>query len=228
VVDQILADRHDLTVGDDIEILGGRFRIVGLSRDTASFMTGFVFITHDAANGLLRQPSATTAVLIGTDDPAGVRSRLEGDGLTVLDTADLHQAGVALATRIYGTPLRLMVTVAFAAGTLIIALTAYTLIAEHRREYGIIKAMGATGARLTRLAIAQTAMVAAVGLAAGFVLFVAGRFAIVTARPQFAVLLTPGAALRATVAAFAMAALAAVIPARRLSRIDPAAAYGAS
>lgn len=40
----------------------------------------------------------------------------------------------------------MMVAVGFAAGTLIIALTTYTAVAERRREYGIIKAIGATRA----------------------------------------------------------------------------------
>jgi putative ABC transport system permease protein len=101
-------------------------------------MTGFVFVSHAAVDGLLRQSDSTTAVLVGTDDPTGVRARLRTDDLTVLDRADLRDAGLAQATRVYGTSLRLMLAVAVAAGTLTIALTAYTLVAEHRREYGIV------------------------------------------------------------------------------------------
>lgn len=228
VVDQILADRHRLHVGDEIEILGGHFQIVGLSRGTASFMTGFVFVTHQAVNTLLRAPSTTTVVLVGTNHPDQVRQRLEADGLTVLDREQLSQAGLTLATRIYGTPLRLMVLVAFAAGTLIIALTAYTAVAERAREYGIVKAMGATAWHLTGLAIAQTAMLAVAGTVTGFVLFALGRLAIATARPQFTILLTSGAVIRAIGAALIMGTLAALVPARRLTRLDPAVAYRGS
>lgn len=228
VVDQVLADRHDLRVGDEIEILGGQFQIVGLSQGTSSFMTGFVFVTHHAMDTLLRAPTTTTAVLVGTTRPDHVRQRLEADGLTVLDRQELSQAGLTLATRIYGTPLRLMVLVAFAAGTLIIALTAYTAVAERTREYGIVKAMGATNRRLTGLAVAQTAMLAAAGTLTGFVLFALGRLAITTARPQFTILLTSGAIVRAVGAALIMGTLAALIPARRLARLDPAVAYRGS
>lgn len=225
VVDEVLAGRHDLRIGDDIGVLGERFRIVGLSRGTASFMTGLVFVTHAAVDGLLRQEGSTTAVLVGAADPDAARTRLEAAGLAVLSRSDLRRAGLALATRVYGTPLRLMVAVAFAAGTLVIALTAYTLVAEHRREYGILKAMGATAGRLTGMAVGQTTMVAAAGLIAGLALFVAGRLVIVTTRPQFSVLLTTTSVLRAALAAAAMAAVAALVPTRRLVRLDPAAAY---
>jgi putative ABC transport system permease protein len=52
-----------------------------------------------------------------------------------------------------------------------------------------------------------------------------GRELIVASRPQFSVVLTSGALVRATVAAFVMALLAAVIPARRLAKLEPAVAY---
>ena len=142
---------------DRLDIVDGQFRIVGLSRGTASFMTGFVFVTHDAVDALLRTPTSTTAVLVGTEEPAEVRRRLEAAGLTVLDRGELRQAGLTLATRVYGAPLRLMVLVAFITGTLVIAFTAYTAVAERTREYGIVKAMGASRRRITGLAAAQTA-----------------------------------------------------------------------
>lgn len=225
VIDQVLAERHGLAVGDSIEVLGDRLSIVGLSRGTVSFMTGFVFVTHDAASSMVRQPESTTAVLVGAEDPATAASALRDRGLAVLTTVDLREAGLDLATRVYGTPLRLMVAVAFLAGTLVIALTTYTLVAEHRREYGIVRAMGATTRRLAVLAIAQTAMVTALGVLAGFALFAIGRLVIVTARPQFEVVLSAGSAGRAVGAAIVMGAVASLVPTRRLARLDPAVAY---
>ena len=225
VVDAVLASRHELGLGDGVTVLGRRLRVVGLSRGTASFMTGFVFVTHDTAGDLVRQPGLTTAVMVGAGDPAVVAERLAERGLTVLTPEDLRRAGLDLATRVFGTPVRLMVGVAFLAGTLVIALTTYTLVAEHRREYGIVKAMGGTAGFLTRLAVVQTAAVTSLGLASGFVLFALGRHVITTTRPQFTVMLTAGSAARAAGAAVAMGALAAVVPARRLARLDPAAAY---
>ena len=225
VIDSVVARRHGLDVGETVDLLGRDFRIVGLSSDTAGFMTGFVFVTHEATDELLQSPGTTSAVLVGTKDAGRVQATLQARGLEVLDRDEVRAEGVALATRIYGTPLRLMVAVAFAAGTLVIALTVYTAIAERRREFGIVKAMGASGGRLARLALAQSLAVGGLGLAAGGVLFVVGRAAIVSARPQFAVVLTANSVIRAASAAVVMAVLAAVFPARRLARLDPATAY---
>ncbi len=108
---------------------------------------------------------------------------------------------------------------------MVIALTAYTTIAERRRDYGIIKAIGATPARLTTIALAQTLSLALLGAIAAGVLFVLGRAIIETARPQFAVVLTAAGTLRAAAAGLAMAVLAAIVPAHRLLRLDPSTAF---
>ena len=49
VVDESLARQHGISVGSSADILGARFRVVGLSEGTRSWMFGFVFVTLDAA-----------------------------------------------------------------------------------------------------------------------------------------------------------------------------------
>ena len=229
VVDSLLARRHGLTVGDGMTVMGQPFRIVGISRESAGFMgVGYVFVSHAASARLLGAPSTTSYVLVGTTDPPGVARQITAQGLNVLTKEEAGSNTQEFYTGVFGGPLGLMVAVAFAAGTLVIALTAYTTVAERRREYGIVKAMGATRRTLVGLALGQTLVLAVLGLVAGGVLFVAGRELILAARPQFSVVVTGTAALRAGAAALTMAFLAALIPARRLARLDPATAYRGS
>jgi putative ABC transport system permease protein len=225
VVDSVLADRHDLHLGDELVVSGATMRVVGLSSGTAGFMTGFVFVTHLATDNVGQASATTSVILVGTDQPAAVQARLAAVGLTAVDHATLRASSLALATKIYGTPMRLMVGVGFAAGTLIIALTAYTAVAERRREYGIVKAIGATPTRLAALALAQTLSLALLGGVAAAALFLISRATIEAARPQFDVVLTAAGAFRAGFAGLAMAVLAAIVPARRLARLDPAATF---
>ena len=118
-----------------------------------------------------------------------------------------------------------MRAVAFAIGSLVIALTVYTAIMDRRREYGIVKAMGASGRRLLTLALHQTLIIAGIGLATGGLLFLAGRAYITWVRPQFAIVATPGGIGRVVAAGVLMGIVAAVLPARRLARLEPATAY---
>jgi putative ABC transport system permease protein len=200
------------------------YRVVGITRH-AGFMTGYVFATHRAVGTLLGAPGKTSAILVGTSQSGAVRARLTARGLTVLDTPELRRTVVELNTRVFGSPLRLMVAIAFAAGVLLVALTVYAQLAERRREYGTVKALGASGRRLTALALAQTLVMAALGLVAGGLLLAAGQALLGWTRPQFEVVITPELLAQAVAAALVMALLAAIIPARRLARLDPATAY---
>ena len=224
VVGSALASRHGLHVGDDLEVLGRRLQIVGIA-PANGFMMSYVFVTHQALDRLSAAADTTSIILIGTSNATAVQQRLHAQGLNVLSRDQVATNNVRFATGIFGAPLKLMVGIGLAAGTLIIALTAYTTIIERRREYGIVKAMGASRRRLVELALFQTLTVAALGLVAGLLLFLVGRELIVSSRPQFSVVLTSAAIARATIAAFGMAILAAIIPARRLGKLEPAVAY---
>jgi putative ABC transport system permease protein len=228
VLDGVMADRHGLTVGDRIGVMGTTLDVVGLSSDTSGFMTSYMFATHAATDRLFGAPGTTSYVLVGASDAVTVRDRLIAAGLNALTADEVADNAEELASGVISGPLQLMVVVAFAAGTLVIALTAYTTITEHRREYGIVKALGARRARLVGMALIQTLGLALLGLLAGVALLLAGREVIVTVRPQFDVAVTAAALIRAAGAALLMALLAAVVPAHRLARLDPATAYRGS
>lgn len=225
VLDQVLARRHALRVASTVVVGGASLRVVGLSRGTASYMTGLVFVTHRATDLALRMPDTTSTIIVGTDEPAEVRARLAGEGLTVVDRQQIRRTALRLVTRVFGTPVTLMVAFGEVAGTLVIALIAYTAVAERRREYGIVKAIGATRARLVGLAVGQTFATAAAGALAGGMLFLIGRAVIAWYRPQFLLVLDARILGRAATALFVMSAVAAILPARRIAKLDPALAY---
>jgi putative ABC transport system permease protein len=222
-IGSVMAKRHGIDVGNRMEIMGRRFTVVGTTTD--AFMASFVFMTHAATDQLLSAPATTSFVLVGTDQPAAVRARLGDGDLAVLDRDELAKNDLSLMARAYSVPLRVMRAVAFTVGSLVIALTVYTAIMERRREYGIVKAMGARGRHLLGLAVQQTLIIAGIGLISGGLLFIAGRAYITAVRPQFVILASAGSVGRAIVAAVLMALVAAVVPARRLARLEPATAY---
>lgn len=224
-VDALFAGQHGLDIGDRLPMLGHQMRIVGLTDQTAMFMTPLVFTTADAMSGMLGSTETTGAVLVTTDDPSGVAARLRARGLTVRTPTELHRASLALATKIYGAPVRLMVGVAFAAGTLIVALVAYTRVSEQQRDLGVLKALGATPAMIRRIAVTETTLLTALGAVAAVALLLATREVLAWWRPAFPVAMTVSTLARTGAAAVAMALLAAWLPARRLARLDAASAF---
>lgn len=225
VLDRTLARQHGVRVGVTLEVMGARFRVVGLSAETRTWMSAYVFISHTAAQSLFRTPDTTRFVLVRTLRPASVAPEIDRLGLSALTQAQLVRGDRDVFAGIMKGPLELMVLIAFAAGTLIVALTVYSQVIERAREYGIVKAMGARGRRLFGIVLGQTLVLTAAGLAAGFVLFEAGGWAVTSLRPQFWVHLSGAQMLQVVVAAAAMAILAAVVPTRHIARLDPSTVY---
>lgn len=101
-LDRLLAERQGLRVGDWLPVMGKRLRVVGLTGDSAMFMTPLVFVTERAAATLQGAPASTGEVLVGTSDPDAVASRLRAAGLTVRTPQQLRNAELRLATRVLG------------------------------------------------------------------------------------------------------------------------------
>ena len=103
-------------------------------------------------------------------------------------------------------------------------------VVQKSREIGILRAMGATQGQVLRIFLLQGAIVGAIGSALGvllasvlvklFVTFVRGSDGL----PLFDIALEPGLALRIALLATGCGVLAAVAPARRAARLDPAQA----
>ena len=66
VFDSVLAQRHGLALGDEVEIMDREYRLVGLSEGTTSWMTSFIFIRKTAAETLLGVPSGAASFLLVT------------------------------------------------------------------------------------------------------------------------------------------------------------------
>ena len=224
-VGEALAARHGVDVGGHLEVLGRTFTVTGVAAGADMFMASFVFMTHNATDQLLGAPDTTSFVLVHTKRPRAVRERLSAAGLTVLDRSELKANDLSVMTHALALPMQVMVAVGFGVGVLVIALTTYSAVIDRRRDYGIVKALGARNARLYRLALQQSLILAVLGLVAGAVFFLIAERMIGSVRPQFAIVATPAVVARAVGAAVVMGIVAAVLPARRLARLDPATAY---
>ena len=103
-------------------------------------------------------------------------------------------------------------------------------VVQKRREIGILRAMGATQGQILRVFLLQGAIVGAVGSALGVLLAVGLIWVFTTlvrgsdGLPLFAITLSPVLALQVAGVATLCGVLAAVAPARRAAKLDPAQA----
>jgi putative ABC transport system permease protein len=229
VLDRVLAERHDLGTGNTVKILGQTFAVVGLSDGTTSWMTSFFFIRKSAAEALLRTPGATSFLLV-TPVPGvtaeTLRDRLaEISGVDALLKPDMAANDLALFARFFAAPLKLMTGIAFLVGALVVGLVIYTATVERQREYGVLKAIGARNTTLYQVVVFQALIAAVSGVGLGILLAYATSEVIMTARPQFLVVLDPSEAVRAVLVGLGMALAAALMPAHVVSRLAPAEVF---
>lgn len=227
VIDAGLAASHGYELGDRFGLLGVPFQIVGLSPDSRAFGNGgYLFVSQAAAGRLLGTRGATSFVLVRAKDPAAVAGQIQTrTGLDVLTVEEIARGDRELYEDTLGSVIRVMLAIAFAAGTLIVALSVYSSIVDRIREYGIVKALGAGRRRLFGIVLAQTGALALAGGIAGLGLFLAAKAAVGTWFPEFYLQLPGSVLVAAFVALAAMALVAAVLPARRIGRLDPASVY---
>lgn len=227
-LDRVLAGGNAIEVGDVLPVRGRSLRVVGLTDGTTSWMASLLFATRAQANALQRRGDVATSVLVRSRlAPGELRARLARalPALGVFTRSELAARDRALIADTFSAPLLVMVLVAFGVGALVIGLTVYGFVSERRREFGMLKAIGARNARLYRVVAAQALVIAAIGLALGVALqWLAGSL-LHELVPKFLFVFEGRHLLLAVAAAIGMALLGAWVPARIVARLDPAEVF---
>jgi putative ABC transport system permease protein len=230
VLDWVMAETHGFGLGDTIEILDEDFTVVGLSDGTNSWMASFLFMEKQAAEELFLTPNATSFVFLSLEpgaDPATVVARLRRRlrDVEILTAAAVKQNDLDLLVQVFAVPMQMMVTIAFAVGTAILGMVIYTATTERVREYGVLKAVGASNQHLYWLVSQQGLVTALLGVLIGIGLAWLAAQWIMTAYPKFLVIFQPYSVVITTLTGVIMGLLAALLPARYVGRLDPARVF---
>ncbi|MHB0976378.1 MAG: ABC transporter permease [Candidatus Aquicultorales bacterium] len=230
VFDATLAANNHLKLGDDVKILGKRFKISGLSGGASSWMTGTFFLTYESAAALRKEAGRATALLVSMEvgassEAVADRIREEAGGTTVTPKFIVERNDINLFAGVFSGPLRFMVTVAFLIGLLLVGFTIYTATVERAREYGMLKAIGTKNRKLYRIVLEQALIASLAGSVAGLALAFIARGLITSLAPQFLISIEVLFVLLVVPIAVVMALLASFLPVRTIAAIDPAIAF---
>jgi putative ABC transport system permease protein len=219
-------------VGDEREMLGRRFRIVGTTQEAASFTTTpIVFMDYRNAQELQDQLRGnTTYVLVKLApgaDPGAVKAELKrrlpyNDVLTRDEWATQSRDYWVKSTGL-GMSMGVTVFLGILVGIVIVAQTLYTSAVEHIKEFGTVKAIGGSNLDIY-LILGEQALVAA------FLGFALGALLSYLVRPAMAaihlnVLLSPGFSAVVFAGTVLMCLGAALFSFRRVASIDPALVF---
>jgi putative ABC transport system permease protein len=230
VLDWVMAQTHHFGLGDTIEILDEDFTVVGLSDGTNSWMASFFFIEKRAAEKLLLAPDTTSFLLLDFEpgaDPVAVEARLSRRlrDVEIVPAATMKKNDLDLLVQVFAIPLRMMVAIAFAVGTVILGMVIYTATVERMREYGVLKAVGARNRHLYWLVTQQGLVIALLGVALGIALAWLVAQWVMSVSPKFLVVLRPDDVLPMALTGLLMGLLAALLPARHVGRLAPAQVF---
>jgi putative ABC transport system permease protein len=233
LLDRSAAQRYGaFSVGEQREIFGRRFRIVGASAEAASFTTTpILFMDYRNAQELQETLRGnTTYVLLRLApgaDAAAVKAELRrrlpyNDVLTREEWARQSRDYWVKSTGL-GMSMGVTVFLGILVGIVIVAQTLYTSAVEHIKEFGTVKAIGGSNLAIYRILGEQALFAAFIGFALGASISYAVRP--LMAAIHLNVLLSPGFSAVVFAGTVLMCLGAALFSFRRVAGIDPALVF---
>ena len=231
-VHEDFADDNGYAVGSDFRILfadGGEATVVvaGIFTDSAIYGNRVIDLelwdTHFPGSDD-QFLSATTAEGVSEDQArAAIESITDGFPQITVDTADEFQDRQEGQIDSFLTVINVLLLVAVVIALLGIAITLALSVFERTRELGLVRAVGMTSRQMMRMVLFEGAIIAAFGGLLGVVLGLVFGAAAVSAIPD-AFIDTLGISVVDLVQYVVVAAVAgigaAIVPARRASRLD--------
>jgi putative ABC transport system permease protein len=230
VIDAGVAQKSGVTLGDEVEIFGRRFRLVGLAAGTANISSSVAFINSDDFTALRNSRGAVSFLLVKAlsgEAPDALAARIEAevDGVTTVSRATFAAEERRVIRDMGSDVVAIMNGVGFVIGLAVTALTVYTATLARRAEYGVLKAIGASSHQLYLAVLVQAMFSVALGLTLGVALTFALQVIVPRLELPLVLATTPESLARVGGAALVIAGLSAVLPIRQIAGLDPALVF---
>jgi putative ABC transport system permease protein len=228
IIDHAIASEAGLQVGDQATVLGRPLTIVGLTSGSSSLVSSVSFVRMEdfaQARGGADVVSFVLVKVSAGESAVAVRDRIAESvsGVTVQTRGEFASQERKLVGDMSADIINIMNTAGFLTGLAVVVLTIYIATMARRREYGVLKAMGVRNGRLYQVVLIQALLTVSMGLAAGIGL----TLALSTIVPRFNELIvlsiSTTSLLRVTAVSAVLAVAAALLPARQIAGLEPAA-----
>jgi putative ABC transport system permease protein len=231
VVDHVLAGSAGLRVGDRLDVLGVPLRVTAI-RPGGNPLFQLAFVNPADVPRVLGLRDVTSFYLLSLAPGANVASVRRAaekavPGTEALTSEAFADATARLVNEGFLPVVGALVAIGFLVGGAVIALTTYTATVEKARDYGVLKAIGASDGFLYRIVLEQSVIVGTAGAALGVTAAALAASLIEQRVPEFVTDLRLRDALAVFLISLAVSVVAAYLPVRRINRIDPAIVFRA-
>ena len=230
IVDRGFARRAGVSLGDRATVLGGEATIVGLSQGTASLVNSVAFVSFDDFRAMRAGEPVVSFVLVRTADGASVEAVAAGierrvGGVTAQSREAFAAGERRLVTDMSAEVISIMNVIGFVVGLAVVALTVYIATLARRREYGVLKALGARNRVLYRVVLAQAFLSVALGFVIGLAFTWLLGFVVARTGLNLELAVTGASLVKVGLFAAVIAGLAAILPIRQVAGLDPAIVF---
>jgi putative ABC transport system permease protein len=235
VVDELYREKLGVQkIGDRVEIGDHRARVAGFTRGIRSFTTSpFVYATFKSSLDYTNPSSSensTAYILVKAGAGVSPKELQERLRARLADVDVYTTAEFSRKTRFYwmfttgaGLAVLTAALMGLIVGVAVVAQTIYAATMDHIREYGTLKAMGATNGYLYRVLIEQAVWSAVLGYGAAMIV---AYFIVRASEKGGAVILMPWLmSIGMLFLAVVMCVAAALVSINKVTRIDPAMVF---
>ena len=221
IVDEVEGARKTRQIGDFIETMGRKFKIVGVYSPEAGAR---IKIPLAAMQEGLNAQDKCSMILVkcnNTDEQEAVARRIEAqfpDKFRILFTRDLPEL-FANGFSGFNVFLNLVAALSAFISILVILLTMYTSVTERTRQIGIMKALGASKSAIAWVFEKEALLISGLGVALGLGVSFLARFLL--ARKGLKIEMEPKYITAAVLAGLLSGLIGALYPALRAARQDP-------
>jgi putative ABC transport system permease protein len=220
-----------LNLGSVREVNGRNVQVGGFTWGLLPFGPAYSFAEYDLARQLLHVDSDRTHfVLVGVaegESSIEVRDRLRArfPDVQVVTREEFTKSTTryVLGRTAIGVTLGTSTAFGLLIGFVIVALTTFSAVVDNIREFGTLKAIGATTWDLAKLLLAQSVAYGLLGSVIGLTLVT--RIADGIRSPKFAIVLPPSMAVTTTIGMVVLCAVASSFALVRLRNLEPAMVF---
>ncbi len=230
VIDRDIAKKYGLQVGDKIKVLGRKWTVAGLTKDTVSITNSIAFVRFEdfeRARGLRGVVSFAFVDVEPGADSGGVARRIQHtiEDVTVQTRGEFAHSEQRVISDMSADIIWMMNVIGFLIGLAALGLTVYTATLGKTREYGVIKALGARNLRLFGIVVQQAFISVVIGLAAALAGAYGLMAALAAAGSNIMLVIEPASVERVFLTSSIIALLASAIPIARIVRLRPAEVF---
>jgi putative ABC transport system permease protein len=235
IVDELYKEKLGVSkIGDRVEIGNHRARVVGFTRGIRSFTTSpFVYTSFKNSLNYTRPEAKEDqlAYILVKAAPGISPEQLKTNLRSHLSDVDIYTSEeFSRRTRFYwmfttgaGLAVLTAALMGLVVGVAVVAQTIYAATMDHIREYGTLKAMGATNGYLYRVLIEQAVWSAVLGYALAMIV---AHFIVQASEKGGALILMPlSMKIGMLFLAIGMCIAAAMVSINKVTRIDPAMVF---